>query len=107
MFIMCHFPCQVHRAVTASHRRATDGLQEAFFLHSYVLRCHAVNMERDNRGKAGDYRIRRAAVLGAIESLMALTSRSHGHCARRQNYVTAKYKIISALISCRLFVTLR
>lgn len=104
---MCHFPCQIHRTVTASHKRVTEVLQKAFFLHSYVLRCQAVNMEHDNRGKAGDYRIRRADVLGAIESLMALTSRSHGHCARKQNYVTAKYKIISAHISCRLFVTLR
>lgn len=103
---MCHFPCQVHRAVTASHRRATQRLREVFFLRSSVLRCHAVNMERDNRGKAGDYRIRRA-ILEAIESLMVLTSRSHGHWARRQNYVTFKHKIISALISCRLFVTLR
>lgn len=91
-------------------RHRTDELQgsrEAFFLHSSVLRCHAVNMERDNRGKAGDYRIHRTAILEAIESLMALTSRSHGHWARRQNYVTFKYQIIPALISCRLFVTLR
>lgn len=55
---MYHFPRQIHRAVTRHPTGELYGLQEAFFLRSSVLRRHAVNMKRDNRGKTGDYRIR-------------------------------------------------
>lgn len=78
---MRHFPRQVHQAVAAP-RRHVRRITRHYFLRGSALRCHAVNTERATiEGRRGysvadDYRIRRAVVPRAVESLMTLTSRS-------------------------------